>query len=174
MSDLSRNAADLPVAIIGSNTAGVATTPVGSDISGNLLVRDAANGTDGATAPALATQIAGKDGSGNLQTLSTDTSGAVFIIARSALTPSAATSVSVGVASTTVLASNANRKGLVVTNISNAKISFNLLGGSAVINTGVTLYPGWIWEMDAYTFTTNGINAISSAASSIVTVQEFS
>ena len=44
MSDLSRNAADLPIVIIGANTTGVATTPVGSDTNGNMLVKDYADG----------------------------------------------------------------------------------------------------------------------------------
>ena len=44
MADLSRNAADLPVALIGSTTAGIATTPIGSDANGNLLVKDYSDG----------------------------------------------------------------------------------------------------------------------------------
>jgi hypothetical protein len=38
MADLSRNVADLPTVIIGATTAGVATTPVGADTSGNMYV----------------------------------------------------------------------------------------------------------------------------------------
>ena len=38
MGDLSRNAADLPIVLIGATTAGVATTPVGADSNGNLYV----------------------------------------------------------------------------------------------------------------------------------------
>lgn len=37
MSDISRNAADLPVVVIGATTAGIPTTPVGSDTNGALL-----------------------------------------------------------------------------------------------------------------------------------------
>jgi len=40
MADLSRNVADLPTVIIGANTSGVATTPVGSDANGNLYTND--------------------------------------------------------------------------------------------------------------------------------------
>lgn len=38
MSDISRNAADLPVVIIGATTAGVPTTPVASDSNGGLII----------------------------------------------------------------------------------------------------------------------------------------
>lgn len=50
-----------------------------ADITSHLPVTDAADGTDGAAAPALAIQVAGKDGSGNLQTVLTDTSGRILI-----------------------------------------------------------------------------------------------
>lgn len=89
------------------------------------------------------------------------------------LTASAATAVSIATSTTTVVASNANRKGLTLVNLSNAKISLGL-GASAVINTGVTLYPGGSWEMDNFNFTTGAVNGIASAASSVLAVQEFS
>jgi len=38
MADLNRNTADLPTVIVGATTAGVATTPVGADSSGNMYV----------------------------------------------------------------------------------------------------------------------------------------
>lgn len=50
-----------------------------ADISSSLPVTDRADGTDGAAAPSLAIQIAGKDGSGNLQALLTDTAGQVMM-----------------------------------------------------------------------------------------------
>lgn len=49
-----------------------------SDQRGALPVVDSADGVDGATAPVLTTEVGGKDSSGNLQTLLTDTRGSLF------------------------------------------------------------------------------------------------
>lgn len=46
-----------------------------ADIDSNLPVKDAADGADGAVAPSLTQQIGGLDGSGNLQSMSVDTTG---------------------------------------------------------------------------------------------------
>lgn len=92
-----------------------------------------------------------------------------------ALTPSAPTFATIGVTSGTVIAANANRKGLVIQNGSSlATISLHLNNGSAVLNSGITLFPHDIWYMDEFTFTTAQINAISSLASTNVPVQEMS
>lgn len=163
---------DAPVGIIGLTTGGVPATPVGSDTNGNMLVKDAANGTDGSTAPTVTTQVGGKDPSGNLQTFSTDTTGAQFVSTRLALTGSAPAAVSVGVASGVVLAANASRRGLVLTNTSTGIISLNIVAGTAVLKSGITLYPGGVWVMDEYTFTTAAINGISSVAASNLAIQE--
>lgn len=55
-----------------------------ADINSQLPVFDAADGTDGASAPSAAVQVAGKDGSGNLQAILTDTAGIVAINPRNA------------------------------------------------------------------------------------------
>jgi hypothetical protein len=78
LSDISRNAADLPVVLIGATTAGIATTPVGSDTNGNLLVKDYATSATGAAVPVDASMVGGTDGT-NLRALSTDTSGKLKI-----------------------------------------------------------------------------------------------
>lgn len=88
------------------------------------------------------------------------------------LTANAATSVSVGVASGAVVAVNASRNGLIIMNLSANTVSLGLTG-AAVLNTGITLYPGGIWTMDQYSFTTAAITGIASGASSTVSVQEF-
>lgn len=46
-----------------------------ADIKSTLPTTDSSDGTDGATAPANTIQVGGKDGSGNLQTLLTDSTG---------------------------------------------------------------------------------------------------
>jgi hypothetical protein len=88
------------------------------------------------------------------------------------LTPSAPTSASVGVASAQAVAANGSRKGLVLVNVSNNRISFGL-GAAAVLDSGITLYPGGVWEMDEYTFDLGAVNAIASAAASTLAIQEF-
>lgn len=53
-----------------------------ADIDSKLPVQDAADGTDGATAPSIAQQVGGIDGSGNLQAISVDTSGKVNTVTK--------------------------------------------------------------------------------------------
>lgn len=89
------------------------------------------------------------------------------------LTASAPTAASVGTSSGVVIAANANRKGLILTNTSSlATVSFHLANGTAVLNSGITLYPHDSWVMDEYTFTTAAINGIASVASTNVAIQE--
>lgn len=89
------------------------------------------------------------------------------------LTPASPTAVSVGVASGTLVAANANRKGLVLVNTSTARVSLGF-GVAAVLDSGITLYPSDSFSMDEYSFDTGAINAIASAAASNVGIQEFS
>lgn len=94
---------------------------------------------------------------------------------RMLLIASAPATVSAGVTSGTLIASNASRKGLVVTNTSSlGTISLNLVNGSAVLNSGITLYPHDTWYMDEWTFTTSQINVIASLAATSVAIQEMS
>lgn len=92
---------------------------------------------------------------------------------RSALSPASPTAASVGVATASVVAANTNRKGLTLVNTSINRISLGL-GVSAVLNSGITLFPGGVWVMDGATFTTAAINAIAGAAASNLAIQEFS
>ena len=93
-------------------------------------------------------------------------------ISSTALTASSPTFATVGTSSAVSLASNANRKGLVLTNTSSNTISFGI-GATAVLNSGITIGAGGAWVMDSYSFTTAAINAIASAASSNLGIQEF-
>lgn len=142
-----------------------------ADISSSLPTLDKADGTDGAAAPTTALQVAGRDGSGNLQAVLTDTNGNLVVSERIALTYAAPTSASVGTSSATALAANANRKGLVLVNISSAKI-FVAFGQTAVINSGIALYPGGIYVMDPFLYNTAAVSAIASAAASTLAIQE--
>jgi hypothetical protein len=90
------------------------------------------------------------------------------------LTPASPTVNTVGVASAQAVAANANRKGLVLTNVSGNVISLGL-GVAAVLNSGISLMPnGGVFVMDPFTFSTAVVNAIAAAASSTLGIQEFS
>lgn len=88
------------------------------------------------------------------------------------LTPNAPFTVSVGVSSGVFLAANTSRKGLCIVNTSNATESFGL-AATAVLNSGITLYPGGTWCMDEFSYMTGAINAIAGTASSGAAGQEF-
>jgi hypothetical protein len=98
--------------------------------------------------------------------------GSIRLNGTTPLTASAPNTTSVGVGSGQVVAANANRKGLVLTNLSVNNISFGI-GVNAVIGNGITLTPNGVWEMDQFTFSTAAINAIASGASSNLAIQEF-
>lgn len=90
---------------------------------------------------------------------------------RAALTASSPTSASVGTSSAQAVASNASRRGLILTNTSANIISLGI-AATAVLNSGITLAPYAVWFMDEYSFATGAINAIASAASSNLAIQE--
>lgn len=101
-------------------------------------------------------------------------SGTWIISTKTDLSPAAPATDTVGVTSATAVASNASRKGLVIVNVSVNKVSFGMAGNTAVLNSGITLYPGGTWVMDEYTFDTGAVTAIASAASSVISIQELS
>lgn len=87
---------------------------------------------------------------------------------------SAPATVSVGNISTSLLAANFDRVGLVVVNSSGGTIYLGLDGATALLNAGITLNPnGGTWVMDDYTYTKGAINAIAHSAATQVGVQEF-
>jgi len=89
------------------------------------------------------------------------------------LTPSAPTVVSVGIASASAVAAAATRKGLILRNLSNARISLGKGGNAAVLDSGITLYPRDVFCMNEYDFDTGVINAIASLATSNLAIQEY-
>jgi len=103
---------------------------------------------------------------------STGISGVVIVSTKSALTGSSPTFATVGVTSAQAVASNANRKGLVLINTSANTISLAFGANAAVLSSGITLTPNGVWVMDEYTFSTSAINAIATGASSNLAVQE--
>lgn len=83
------------------------------------------------------------------------------------------TTVSVDTASEDVVAANASRKGLYITNTSSTgTVSFNYTD-AAVLRQGITLMPGATWEMTDRDFTTAKITGIASEAAVVVSVMEY-
>ena len=89
------------------------------------------------------------------------------------LTASAVTSGNIGVTSSQLVAANNSRRGLAIINVSSSTLSLAFGGGTAIINTGVTLFPNSSFTMDAFSFTLGQVNAIASAAGTAVAVQEW-
>lgn len=89
------------------------------------------------------------------------------------LAPASPAAASVGVASAQAVAANGSRKGLVLTNTSAARISLGF-GAAAVLDSGITLYPGGSFNMEKYDFDQGAVNAIASAAASNLGIQEYS
>lgn len=88
------------------------------------------------------------------------------------LIPSAVAAGNVGITSSSVVSANTARKGLILVNTSVGIISLGI-GATAVLYSGVTLYPGGSWTMDSLSFSSEAINAIASVASCNLAVQEF-
>ena len=99
-------------------------------------------------------------------------SGPIDMPKKVPLTPSGPIAVSVGVASTPILAANPLRKSARVVNTSGARVSL-AFGVPAVLDSGMTLYPGGSFNMDEHDFNLAAINGIASAAASNVGAQEF-
>ncbi len=90
------------------------------------------------------------------------------------LTGSAPTNATVTGASAQAVAANASRKGLIIVNLSSDTISFGIGANPAVLNSGITLTGlGSVWNMSEYDFNLSAINAISSGASSTISIQQF-
>lgn len=87
-------------------------------------------------------------------------------------TPDTPATYSVTSSSGQAVASNTNRKGLVIINLGAVNVSFGC-GTTAALNSGITLTPNGTWVMDQFTFTTLAINAICSTTSTL-SIQEYS
>ncbi len=88
------------------------------------------------------------------------------------MTPSDPTFATVGTSSASAIAGNNSRNGLVLVNTSNNVISLGF-GDTAVLYSGVTLYPGGSYTMGDGNFSNQTVNAIASAAGSNLAIQEF-
>jgi len=97
----------------------------------------------------------------------------LLVDSKAPLTASSPTFVTVGAASGAAVAANSSRKGLILVNTSANTISLGMAGATAVLNSGPTLLPGGVYSMGEFDFSTGAVNAIASAASSNLAIQEF-
>lgn len=75
--------------------------------------------------------------------------------------------------SSQIVASNLNRKGLAIVNLS-SDIIYIGLGTTALLGKGIALTAtGSVYEMSEFDYVTSSVNAISSGTSSPVSIQEF-
>lgn len=90
------------------------------------------------------------------------------------LDPQAPDSSNITTSSVAIIPANADRAGMVITNISSVMIFLSFGADAAALYSGVGLYPGASFAMDETTFTTEAVNAIgASAASNALSIQEW-
>ena len=99
--------------------------------------------------------------------------GVLIVSTKTPLTGSTPATATVTGTSANVVASNSNRKGMVITNISSDIIYLSFGASTAVVGDGIALSPYGVYEMEEYSYSTQAINAISSGTSSLVSIQEF-
>jgi hypothetical protein len=152
-----------------TQTVSVSNFPATQPVSGSISISNFP-----ATQPISGTIEAIQSGTWTISNTSfaVTQSGTWLINTKNALTSNSPSVVSVGVTSAQALAVNSSRKGLILTNTGSANISLGF-GVAAVLNSGITLYPGGTFSMDEYSFTTVAINAIASAASTNLGIQEW-
>lgn len=89
------------------------------------------------------------------------------------LSGSAPNNVTVNTASTSIVAQNSNRKGLIIQNTGDEDV-FLAVGHPAELNKGIYLIDGGgTWVMDELTFTTEEISGIVASGITNISVQEF-
>ena len=85
----------------------------------------------------------------------------------------APTFATVGTSSAQVLPANSNRSGLIIVNTSaTATVSLGI-GSTAVLYSGITLFPQGAFNMGEFDFSKEAITAIASAAGTNISIQEF-
>ena len=146
-----------------------------ADVDGNLNVTGGGGGGGGSVTQGTIPWVVSQNTVWQVSQYGTWTvsqSGTWTVNTKNSLTSNSPAVATVGLTSAQALASNANRKGLILTNTSSANISLGF-GTSAVLGRGITLYTGGTFNMDEYSFTTAAINAIASVAGSTLGIQEW-
>ena len=178
---VSSNAANLLANVTVTNfptsqtVSGSVTLAAGSNAIGNVVVSNfpstqTVNGTVTVVSSNSANLLANVTVTNFPATQNVAVTGNVSTtVTTSPLTPSNSV---VTTASSQILASNANRKGLVIINTGSYTVSLGF-SNAAVANSGVVLYPSGTFNMDAYSFTTSNVTAIATTANSYVGIQEW-
>jgi hypothetical protein len=129
--------------------------------------------TKGTTAEPFMVPMLWQPSSLSYVTAKADAGGNLSIVSGSpTITPVAPASYSVTNSSTTAVAANANRTGLVITLVGGSIPVFFGQGATAILNSGIMLAPNGTWVMDRYTFYAGAINAICSGSATIA-IQEY-
>lgn len=139
------------------------------DTVGRAQFQKVTDGTNTATVKAASTAAVATD---TAIVVAISPNNQALVSSKIVLTAASPAAATVGTSTASAIAANANRKGLVVVNTSINRISLGI-GAAAVLNSGITLFPGDSWVMDEYNFTTAVINGIAGAASSNLAYQEF-
>lgn len=106
-------------------------------------------------------------------TLKMDAGGNLSVVTGNpTIVPASPTTFAVTGASQTAVAANANRTGLVITNVGSVTVFFGM-GVAAVLNSGIALVSNGSWTMDRYTFYAGAITVICASTSTIA-IQEYS
>jgi hypothetical protein len=102
-----------------------------------------------------------------------DANGAQLVSTKVPRTYSAPTTALVNTTSTLILAANANRKGLYLSNTTaTQQISLGFNGNAATYQYGLTLFPGEKFWMDEYSFSTGAIYAVTTGSTTYIGIQE--
>jgi hypothetical protein len=95
-----------------------------------------------------------------------------FVSDNVSLTSRSARSVLLGTVSSVVVYENVKRKGLILINGSSNRISLGF-GEDAVLDSGIILYPGGVFNMGEEDFYSGTIYGIAAGPDSLLSVQEF-
>ena len=82
-------------------------------------------------------------------------------------TGNAPSALAIGTASAQIFAQNFNRTGLLCEDTGTVSVSLSYGASAAVVGGGITIPAGGSWKMDDYSFSTQAINAIASAAGTL-------
>lgn len=147
-------------------------------VTGSISATNPSVGTNGATAPTSATEVAGIDPSGNLHPLQTDSSGNLKIVGTltvgegfSNLSPGYPTQVSVGTTSVQIIAANMARKYFHLFNNSSQPI-FIQYSSVAALNQGIKINSGTFFTLDSDNLWLGIVNAIGLIPGQLIDVLE--
>lgn len=143
-------AASVPVVLPSDQTVNVQMAAGSVDV--NPIVGQA--GVDGGDGPVTAAT--------QRIVLANDTPN--IVTTRGTTTPGAPGTVTVTTSSATIVAANANRRGLLITNVGSGRVALSF-NGAALLDRGIVLYPGGTFEMDEFTWMTGAVQAIASVNS---------